>query len=449
MKQRQHRGVSAGTVFMLLLTVLVLVGMGSVLPRLMSTEALMVHSGELQLTVQLSDAIPVLSFSEIPIMSAPEEEAPESDPEEVIPVLESTPVPTPVPTPTPEPGRSITLTIGGSVEIDSNLRKGAYYSDSDKYDFSDMMLLLRDELQSDLTIMSLFNLTDDDKQLSDVNAPESVWDMLAESGVDAVTLSHPHAYDLGIESVRATLNAASARCVATSGVYADIETANQICLVEAKGMQVALLSYTDVISSAGKKLIKRDSAAYTLPQIRSADADIQSVAADVARARDSGADMVIITFNWTDSSVKKSTREQILQQAADAGADVIVNTGWRTLSGVSWLTGKDVSGTIRQTLCIHSIGSLLNGSRKDASVAGMLMQLQVYFDGSNISFERVSYTPTYIWRFKQDGQYLYRIAVSDLPPPDGMSDEQASYMTKAYANVQKALDDSPITIRSK
>ena len=79
----------------------------------------------------------------------------------------------------------------------------------------------------------------------------------------------------------------------------------------------------------------------------------------------------------------------------------------------------------------------------------MLLQLQIAFDGSTISFEKVCYTPTYIWRFKQDGQYQYRIAVSDQLPPDGMSDDQAGYMEKALRNIQKYLDDSPVTLRVK
>lgn len=449
MKQRQHRGVSAGTVFMLLLTILVIVGMGSVLPRLMSTEALMVHTGELQLTVPLSDAIPVLAFSDIPIVSAPAEQPAEESNGQERPPVEATTVPTPVPTPTVEPGRSVTLTIGGSVEIDGNLRKGAYYSDTGKYDFSDMMVLLRDELQSDLTFLSMLNLTDSGKDVTDINAPETVWSMLSSSGVDAVALAYSHAYDLGMEGVMATLDAAAGQNVAVSGLYPSVEEANDICIVEAKGMQVALLSYTDVIASAGKKRIKQDNASYALPQISLDAGSSRNVAADIARARDSGADMVIVMYNWSDSSTKKTARDTIMQLTADAGADVIVNTGWRSVSGVSWLTGKSASGAIRQTLCIQSVGSLLNGSRKDASVAGMLLQLQVYFDGSAISFERVSYTPTYIWRFKLDGQYLYRIAVSDQAPPDGMSDEQAGYMEKAYANIRKALDDSPVTLRSQ
>ena len=116
---------------------------------------------------------------------------------------------------------------------------------------------------------------------------------------------------------------------------------------------------------------------------------------------------------------------------------------------MTWLTSRDSNGNIRQTLCAWSLGSILNESRKDGNVLGLLLQLQISFDGNSLSFEKVCYTPTYIWRYKQDGQYQYRIAVSDQPAPDGMSAEQAGYMEKAFRNLQKYLGDSPVTLRMK
>ena len=102
-----------------------------------------------------------------------------------------------------------------------------------------------------------------------------------------------------------------------------------------------------------------------------------------------------------------------------------------------------------QTLCAWSLGSLLNESRKDGNVAGMLLQLQISWDGQNISFGQVSYTPTYIWRQKVDGAYQYRVVASDQSAPNGMSEEQQGYMAKALRTIQNALADSPITIRTK
>ena len=193
-----------------------------------------------------------------------------------------------------------------------------------------------------------------------------------------------------------------------------------------------------------------DGATWALPLTQTGNST-DKMLRDIRNARQSGADVVIVSLNWGSQSAAKPTAAQqnLAQQIADAGADVIVGAGSRVVQPVTWLTAKEADGSIRHTLCAWSLGSLINDSRKDGNVCAMLLQLQIAFDGDSISFEKVCYTPTYIWRYKQDGAYQYRIAVSDQTPPDGMSDEQAGYMDKALRNIRKYLDDSPVTLRER
>lgn len=344
----------------------------------------------------------------------------------------------------------MTLTLGGSVNIDDAIRKSAYYSDSGKYDFSEIMALLRPEMQSDLTLVTLENIVCDAQKVSALNAPSTVMDMLADAGVDVLALGFPKAYDKGGEGLLTTIDAAQKRGLTTLGTYATQDDADKLRLFTVDHVEVAFLHYTESISSTGKKFIRSDNAAYALPAMLDGGMP-DAMLADVRNARSAGADIIVVSLNWGTLSAARPTTAQknLAQQLADAGADVIVGAGSRVVQPVTWLTAKDEDGSIRQTLCAWSLGSLLNESRKDGNVVGMLLQLQISYDGSSLSYEKVCYVPTYIWRYKQDGQYQYRIAISDQAPPDGMSDDQASYMEKAYRNIQKYLDDSPVTLRAK
>ena len=95
-----------------------------------------------------------------------------------------------------------------------------------------------------------------------------------------------------------------------------------------------------------------------------------------------GAAVVVVSLNWGTSGTSKPTNAQrkLAQAIADAGADVIVGAGTRVVQPVTWLTHKNADGTAAQTLCAWSLGSLLNESRKDGNVAGMLLQLQISWD---------------------------------------------------------------------
>lgn len=446
--KKPNRGVSFGTVFMLSVTVLVVGLSAAILPRLLGTADFSVDVSGVFAALTLDDSLPALSLSNIPITDAT-----------VLPVADATiaptstpsaPTATPVPTPTPVPGGTVTLTIGGSVNIDDAIRKSAYYSESGKYDFTEIMALLRDEMQSDLTLMTLENITFDAQKVSALNAPSAVMDMLDAAGVDIVALGHPKAYDKGSEGLLATIEAAQKRGMTTLGAYATQDDADNLRLFTVDQVDVAFLHYTESISNTGKKAIRSEAASYALPTTLDGGVP-DAILADVRNARANGADIVVVSLNWGTVSASKPTAAQkkLAQQLADAGADVIVGAGTRVVQPITWLTAKNADGSIRQTLCAWNLGSLINESRKDGNVVGMLLQLQISFDGSVLSFEKVCYTPTYIWRYKQDGQYQYRIAVSDQAPPDGMSDDQAGYMEKAYRNIQKYLDDSPVTLREK
>ena len=440
------RGISFGTIFMTTLTVMVVVLTASILPRLLGTAEFDMDASAVFSALTLDDTLPSLHLSDIPISDATPTPEPSATPKAAEPIV----TPTPVPTATPISGGTVTLTIGGSVNIDDAIRKSAYYSDSKKYDFTDIMTLLQDEMQSDLTLVTLENVTYDAEKVSAVNAPSAVMDMLADGGVDIVALGYPKAYDKGKEGLQATIEEARKRGLTTLGTYATESDASTLRMFTVDNVKIAFLHYTESISSTGKKAIKSDGADYALPTTL-VNGVPEIMLADVRNVRSAGADVVIVSLNWGAVSASKPTaaQKELAQQLADAGADIIVGAGSRVVQPIAWLTSKDKEGAIRHTLCAWSLGSLINESRKDGNVLGMLLQLQLSFDGDSLSFERVCYTPTYIWRYKQDGQYYYRIAVSDQPAPDGMSDDQIGYMEKAYRNLQKYLGDSPVTLRTK
>lgn len=443
MKKRPRRSVSLGTVVMLCVTFVVLVGTGVILPRMMGTADIRIDIQSLS-ALDLGAALPALSLSDIPLGATGTEPVEASDS-----ALETSATPpptaTPAPTPTPRPGGSVAITLGGSIYWEDAVRKSTYYSDSDKYDATEVLSLLAADLQSDITLVSLENLVVPGAKVSDLIAPDAVMDMLLAGEVDMVALGFPKALDRGMEGLQSTLDAAHRRSLDTLGAYLSQEDADTIRMVTVDHVQVAFLHYTETPSATGKKNIKSADAAYALPDAATHGAK------DIARARELGADVVVVSLNWATSGSSKPTAKQkeLAQQLADAGADVLVGTGSRVVQPVAWLTSKRADGTIRQTLCAWSLGCIISDSRKDGNVAGMLLQLQLSWDGSALSFERVSYVPTYIWRYKQDGQYRYRVVASDQSAPDGMSSDQAEYMLKALKRVKKALEGSPVTLRVK
>ena len=442
-RRPKRKGVSVGTVIMLVLTIAVAGGMLNVLPRLMGHTSIDLDASKVLGALNLSDVLPAFSLSEIPLFSdsAQTQEAPGVIPEPQQSAPQVTAAPTQAPTPTPVVGGTFTLTLGGSVNMDEGVRQSGYYSDAKAYDFSETLSLLSGEMQSDLTMVTLENLIVPDAKVSALITPEGIMKTLADVGVDMVALGFPKVYDQSLGGVTSTITAAKQARLATIGAYESAEDAAELRVMTLQNVKVALLHYTESLSSKGASAMKKDGNSFAVPLL-----DAEKVRSDVAAARLLGAQVIVVSVDWTSATKSTPTKNQIAlaQQIADAGADIIVGTGTRVAQPVAWLT----SGT-RRVLCAYSLGSLMNDGRKDGNVASLLLQLTVSCDGAgNVTFDRVAYTPTYIWRYKQDGKYYYRAVASDKAAPMGMADDQAGYKDKAFNTIRKTLgDDTPLTVR--
>lgn len=435
--QKKRRGLSLGTVVMLALTLVVLVGMGRVLGKLTGDSVVDIDAEGVMAALNLEGLfqpsmldIPLQSATQAPAVNTAEPMATPQAPAQTA---------APTPGPTPYAGGSVTLTIGGSVCVEDNVRQSGYYKDSKKYDLDEVFSLLSGEMTGDLTLVTLENLVYEDGKVSDLIAPEAALHMLRAAGVDVVSLGFQKALDKGTEPLLETVEGARAAGLQVLGAYGqEVESAPVSRMVEIGGVKLALLHYTDNLTSTAKKKVA--DSLWMLPTADNAEADI-------AEARQLGADVVLVSLHWGKSgtsSVTKAQRE-LAQRLADAGADVIVGAGSRIVQPAEWLTRGDGG----ETLCCYSLGSLLSDSRTDAGVAGMLLQLTIQVDAAgHVTIPTTAYTPTYIWRYKQDGSYHYRVVASDGAAPDGMDESQQTSRARAMQNTAKYLgEDCPLTVR--
>lgn len=118
-------------------------------------------------------------------------------PEPTQPPAETAAIAIPTATQAPKLGGTVTLTLGGTVDMDDAVRKAGYYSDSQKYDFTEMLSLLRSEMTGDITFLTLENLIQPEVKVSALNAPDAAAELLRTTGVNLVAVGFPKVYDKG------------------------------------------------------------------------------------------------------------------------------------------------------------------------------------------------------------------------------------------------------------
>ena len=324
-----------------------------------------------------------------------------------------------------------TITFSGIAAVEGEVRKNSYISDMKIYDISDIMMMLKKQLKADLNVAFLENVLSDEAKKTDTVASRETALMLSSAGFNAAACGFSKAYALEASGILSTRNALNERGILPLGILD--ENGEQVLIREMNGIRVAIMQYTDTIPAATRKTMIKNGNNGRIPE-----ADADQIAADIGKAREKGAQAVIILINWGKSGKAVDRAQRTLaQQIADAGADLIIGNGSRTVQTMEELTA---AGTGQKVPCFWSLGTLLSANRNSAGrLAGMLIHITIRAsEDGKAGIHEMTYTPLYTWKFKQDGRYYYRcMACGEVP--DGMDSEQQKIMEKAAGIVRDTM----------
>lgn len=394
MAKRRRRRVSLGTMVMLLLTALVVIGCILFFALLVGDD-LYERTGEL-----------IRSLSEQGLFDAQGFQLP-------MPVetpylwLEDTPVPTAPPaTPTPVPAPStITIAAAGAVYAPKAVRESAL--EGAGYDFDAIFAGLGDTLlDADLAIATLETTTAGrDKGFDNYNTAPEILDALRVSGVDLVALATERALDKGYEGLELTASELTTRGLAYAGVNG--ENGSRATMMRIGGIQVAVLAYTYGLSEEGSAATGGDERAMV------ARMDQQKMLSDIRQARVNGANVVIVLPHWGTKNITDIpvNVRRLAGEMAQAGADIILGTHPNVPQGTERIRTTRADGLEYDTVVCYSLGNLLTDARTQENTAGMIAHVSVTYDpvSRKTMLSEMYCTPVYIARQREQEEFVYRI----------------------------------------
>jgi len=417
-RRRIRRGVSAGTVVMLTITLLT-VGLGAwTLPRL---------AGNLE-DVTFDPGVYIQALAQ----TQPESQA------EVITVYEpaATPVPEAAPTATPAPeSRSVTFAFGGQVSVDNTMRK-AVRVEGDYYDFSGIFDVITPYLsQADVAMLTLEAATAGADADYDVyNAPDALLTALQDAGVDVINLGTERILDKGIAGLTRTRDLAEQMGFDVVGANRSLDESLLPLTFEVNGVKCAILSYTYGLSSTGSQKGTKDQRAYSVNTL-----DAARVRLDVKQARAQGAQVVVVACHWGKRSNTKASTDVkgIAESILDCGADAIIGTHPTSVHTMERRTVTWEDGTEHEVFVAYSLGNFLTNERDDtANITGVLLTLRFTVEpgADSAKITSASYLPTWVMRW-QDSIYHYRIL------PSGTLTQPAEMTNSVYRNMRRSYED--------
>ena len=179
------------------------------------------------------------------------------------------------------------------------------------------------------------------------NAPAELPAALKASGFTVLSTANNHAYDQGSAGVVETLRRLRAAQLVPVGTGSTRAEAEQVQVVQANGLRVAFLGFTDLYN-----INLNDKASG--PWVRGLDPAAAAAAVRAARAQ---ADAVVVSIHWgvEYQHVPLPRQREVALQLCEAGADLILGTHPHALQPVELLEHNG-----HRTLVAFSMGNFVS-----------------------------------------------------------------------------------------
>lgn len=302
--------------------------------------------------------------------------------------------------------RNLTVTLTGKMIVDAKLRSSVPNTQNGA---TTLLNGISDALHADINVALLDTAAE--SETSDWWARA-----LQHAGIDVAIPMAKNSFSGSLDDASRGLNSCG---IGLAG-------AGNGSMITVNGVNVAFLSIAEAGNTADSQI-----PAY----------DMNAARNRIQGLRANGAQVVIVAMNWRRSTaaIPNEQQKRIAQELCDSGADIIVGEREGTVAHAEMLVN---SGSGRQTLVIWSMGTLLGTARDErAEVSGFLMHVQMsYNTRTGVSFEKIEYTPTYIWGQEINGAYRYRVLQSAMAAPAEMVTRQSEIMGRALKLVQDEMD---------
>jgi poly-gamma-glutamate synthesis protein (capsule biosynthesis protein) len=179
------------------------------------------------------------------------------------------------------------------------------------------------------------------------NAPPELPAALKASGFTVLSTANNHAYDQGVQGVVETLERLRAEQLLPVGSGTTRREAEQVRVLQVKGLRVAFLGFTDLFNIN----LNRNG---NEPWVRPLDPDAAVAAVRAARAQ---ADAVVVSIHWGveyEHDPRPHQRE-VAARLCQAGADLILGTHPHVLQPVEMLSQGG-----NRTLVAYSLGNFIS-----------------------------------------------------------------------------------------
>ena len=214
-----------------------------------------------------------------------------------------------------------------------------------------------------------------------LNFPDEFAQAVKDAGIDLVTTANNHLLDMDLEGAMRTLDVLDDVGLLHTGSYRDQEEKDELMIVEVEGVKIAVLSYLTNINHYPIEEVSAETPWLTsiMPQSKHShyDALLAEVEVDFARARESGADLIMVMAHMGTQFSHETSNFQDHCNAffAEQGADIILGDHSHAVQPIEY---------IGDTVVVNCPGNFANSYIADDGDATAIAEIYISRDTKEV-----------------------------------------------------------------
>ena len=343
---------------------------------------------------------------------------------------EPEPTVAPTPTATPYQPQTITVRFVGDIMVSKPMILSAKQEDG-TYDFDSIYDPIRSQLAgADLVIGNLETPIAGEENEGFTgrprfNAPDEFLYAIKNAGFNVLTNANNHLLDRGVEGALTTIQKIRDAGFLHTGAFLSPEDADQLLITEVQGVRVAILAYSD-------RSTRKEKPEYAETMTWLANFNYpEDMAEDVVKAREQGADVVLVFTHMGKEGTHEPTRfqKEMAEHLVSCGVDAAIFSHPHAVQPFDRLTGPDG----REIFVAYSLGNFLADGAYSMSRSGMILELPITVDQQTgqVTIDNIRYLPTLANQAERDGLTYFTLHSAGL----AMEDETQTTRTRKLASL--------------
>ncbi len=293
-----------------------------------------------------------------------------------------------------EKSNTVTLCLMGDLMCLAGQQYTAEQSDG-SHDYTGSFHLLRDTFSSfDFVIGNLETTLSKSNPYStkerevneqpNCNAPADYLASLKWAGITHLVTANNHSLDGGLVGIEETIAHLDEYGIPHTGTYCEDEDGAHYMMMEKNGIRIAVLSFTELINQRAlvtKTQLSKIIDSYSKTKVRE----------NIEKAREDGADFVIVYEHWGSENVHevRDYQKSHAKEIAEAGADLIIGSHPHCLQEMEYISTSDG----RDVPCFYSLGNVVSSMTREINHDTVFVQICLE-QSTEESFESAEETDT-------------------------------------------------------